>query len=255
MNDTEQTCTRCGAGVLADSRFCEACGARVAASAKATDTITVTMAQATPPTAAATICCPTCNSEWPTGTRFCGGCGLALSALPPPPAPAAVGKPIAYAYPPGATVPAVGGGPGSLRPRTVLAIFGGIGIIVGAVVDWSRGGNTNSFKLPAAFFFDWKATSQNPKAGYFLVALGVVCLAVSFVRGNGPVLVLCGLAALTAAVLYMAQLNSVAHLGGGDVSFTTFVGPGAWILGISGVVLVISPMITPRRQPTAPPAF
>lgn len=136
----------------------------------------------------------------------------------------------------------------TLRPRTVLALFGGLAVIVGAVIDWSRGGSANSFKVPIASLFDWKSQSHDPKLGYFLIAVGVVGMIVAFVRVNGFILVCCGALALGASVLYFVQMYRVGHAFGGSTSVTDLVGPGAWVLGVAGVVLLISPAVTPTAD-------
>jgi hypothetical protein len=140
---------------------------------------------------------------------------------------------------------------GLVGPRTLLAFLGGIGVMIGALADWSRGGSANSFKVPVSSLFDWKSQNQDPKLGYFLIGIAVLCLMLAFVKANGAVLVLSGLAAVAASLLYMVQLNSAGHAYGGSASFTEFVGPGAWILGISGLVLLISPLVALAEPRTA----
>jgi hypothetical protein len=215
--------------------------------------------------------CRVCDAVWPDTSRFCGSCGTSLDA-PEPSAPAAASwvapweedddptiaapttaVPTASVYPAavaGPTQPAIPRGPVTTGPaitrRAVLALFGGIGVIVASLLDWTRGASANSFKVPAAYLFSYKTTSENPKTGYFLIVVGAICILTSFVRTNGPILVLAGAGAGAGGVLYMVQSNILFDKLGAGARFTDFVGPGAWVLVISGAVLIISPLVAPR---------
>jgi hypothetical protein len=193
--------------------------------------------------------CKSCGAQQNDEARFCGKCGHALANEPRLDRPPEAVSPLPAPAPALTPTPTPAGV--QITPRAVLSLMGGIGIIAAAFIDWSRGGSANSFKVPAGILFDWKSQSENPKLGYFLVGFGVLCIVVAFVRANGFVLVTCGLLSLAASGLYSVQLYRFGHAFGGHVNVTDLVGPGAWVLGIAGVVLTLSPLVAPRvRTPS-----
>ena len=89
----------------------------------------------------------------------------------------------------------------SINVDTLVAVLAGIGIIMGAVLDWTQGITANSFKIPAAFLVDTHTRSPNPRLGYFIVALGILGVLLAFVRNARIVRGLVGSAAFGIAVL------------------------------------------------------
>jgi hypothetical protein len=125
----------------------------------------------------------------------------------------------------------------------LVGVLAGLGVLVGALIDWTRIVALNSFRIPAAFLFDPKTTSRDPRLGYVLLAIGLLGVCVAFLpRARGWRVVL-GLLALLVGALYCAQVASLLSDGGARVSFTDFVGPGPWLTGIAGFVLAISPLL------------
>ena len=136
--------------------------------------------------------------------------------------------------------------PTTIKADTLVAALAGIGIIMGAVVDWTQSINANSFKIPVAFLVDPNTTSRNPRLGYVVVALGFAGVFLSFVRNLRGWRGLVGSAAVGIAVLYCGQVAhglSDHHI---NTSFTDVVGDGPWLTGIAGVALVVSAFLTPE---------
>ena len=97
--------------------------------------------------------------------------------------------------------------------------------------------------MPVAFLFDHKTTSRHPELGWFLIAIGVLALVVSlFVRRRSMRVVL-GLLALLAASLFVIQIAQ--ELENTRRSFSDVVGAGPWVTGVSGFLLMLSPLFRP----------
>ena len=123
---------------------------------------------------------------------------------------------------------------------TFVAVLAGIGIIIGAVLDWTQGVSANSFKVPALFLIDPNTTSPNPRLGYFVVGLGVAGVILAFVRGARVWRGLVGVAAIGIAVLFCGQIGVQLSDSNSNLSFTDVVGAGPWLTGIAGVALLSS---------------
>jgi hypothetical protein len=137
----------------------------------------------------------------------------------------------------------------SISSDGIIGAFAAVGVVVGAVLDWTRGvAAVTSFKVPVPFLFDYKATTHDPRLGGFLIAIGVVALAVSLFVRAGIWRVLLGLLALVAASLFVIQIaRGISDTNSGAL-FTDVVGPGPWVTGISGLVLMLSPLFAQRRS-------
>jgi hypothetical protein len=127
---------------------------------------------------------------------------------------------------------------------TLVAALASIGILIGAVVDWTQGIAANSFKIPAAYLVDPHTTSRDPRLGYFVIALGIAGVFLSFVRnarfGRGAV----GIAALGIALLFCGQVAVQLSDQHSHASFTDIVGAGPWITGIAGLALAASALLS-----------
>jgi hypothetical protein len=129
----------------------------------------------------------------------------------------------------------------------IIGALAAIGIIVGAVLDWTQGvAGVTAFKVPVTFLFDYKTTTQNPELGWFLIAIGVMALVLSLFVRAGIWRVLLGILALVAASLFVIQIAREISNSSTNLSFTDVVGPGPWVTGISGIVLMLSPLFTKR---------
>jgi hypothetical protein len=127
----------------------------------------------------------------------------------------------------------------------VVGALAALGVLIGALIDWTRIIRVNSFKIPAAYLFDPQTTSRNPRLGYVVLAIGLLGLGVTFLPRARGWRVVIGLLAVLVAALYCAQVASQLSDLGGRVSFTDVVGAGPWVTGIAGFVLAVSPLLGP----------
>jgi hypothetical protein len=128
----------------------------------------------------------------------------------------------------------------------LVGALAGVGVMIGALVDWTQGIAVNSFRIPLFVLFDPKTTSSQPRLGYVVVAIGLLGVIVSFLPPVRLLRVLFGLLALAAAALYCGQVASQLSDLGSRLSFTDVVGPGPWVTGIAGIVLGASPLLGSR---------
>jgi hypothetical protein len=135
----------------------------------------------------------------------------------------------------------------AMRVDGLVGALAAIGVMVGALLDWTQGIALNSFKLPVAFLFDPNTTSRDPRLGYLLVGVGLLGLLFSFVRGTALLRILLGGLALGVAMLYCGQIAHEISKTGSSGSFTDVVGAGPWVTGISGLVLLLSPIFGSRE--------
>ncbi|HEY5172804.1 MAG TPA: SH3-like domain-containing protein, partial [Acidimicrobiia bacterium] len=117
----------------------------------------------------------------------------------------------------------------TLNIDVLVGALAGIGVVVGALVDWTQRIAVNSFRIPVRFLFDPTTTSSQPRLGYVVVAIGLLGIFVCFFPPLRALRILFGLLALVAAALYCGQVAS--HLSdiGSRLSFTDIVGPGPWV--------------------------
>jgi hypothetical protein len=269
MNATS-TCPACGASVRVGARFCGSCGQTLGVDAPAA----AASAPSLPVHAVAapglqTFAQPDAASA--PGSVLPGGASVEIlevraawanvrdgsgrtawvdgRRLVPP---TAVEYSSAYAAPTTAPRPTATG----VGPDAIIGLVGAIGVIVGSLLNWVGGGSGSdfsSFKLPVGFLFDNTNTSQDPKTGYFLIAVAVIGLVCSFIPKTEWVRILCGVIAVGAPVLYAIQLNENLQRYSSYGSYyskpdlTDLLGPGVWVTGIAGLVLAISPAFR-RRQ-------
>ena len=130
--------------------------------------------------------------------------------------------------------------------EALVSALAAIGVLIGALLDWTQGIAVNSFKLPVAFLFDPQTASRDPRLGYLLMGIGLLGLAFSFVPNATVFRFLLGALALGVASLYCAQIAHQISLAGGGESFTDVVGAGPWVTGVSGAVLLLSPFLAFR---------
>ena len=160
--------------------------------------------------------------------------------LPPVGAPVVM-APSAMPAPEARTPPATV----SLTAGTIIGALASIGILIGAVIEWTQGiASVTSFKVPVQFLFNNHTTARDPRLGYFLILLGLAGIAVSLLVRAPIWRFLIGLLALAAAAVFCIQIaRGLEHT---RLSFGDVVGAGPWVTGVSGFVLMLSPLVTPR---------
>jgi hypothetical protein len=137
---------------------------------------------------------------------------------------------------------------GRLTFDAFIGASAGGAVVVGAFLDWTRRTSLNSFKVPVAFLFDPHTTSEQPRLGWFLLLIGVVGAAVSFLRDATALRVLFGSLALAGGALYMISVARGLNDAGNTRSFTELVGAGPWLVSLAGFVLLCAPLAAgPRR--------
>jgi hypothetical protein len=134
----------------------------------------------------------------------------------------------------------------TVEVNVVVGALAGVGVLIGALVDWTQGIAVNSFHISAAFLVDSHTTSRDPRLGWLVIVFGLIGVLVSILPLAGAWRALFGLLAVLVAVLYCAQIASRVNDLGGHVSFTDLIGAGPWVTGIAGVVLALSPLFKPR---------
>lgn len=134
----------------------------------------------------------------------------------------------------------------SVNIDVLVGSLAGVGVVIGALIDWTQRIAVNSFRIPLLVLFDPKTTSSQPRLGYFVVAIGLLGVLVCFFQSLRLLRVLFGLLALVAAALYCGQVASQLSDIGSRLSFTDIVGPGPWVTGIAGIVLAASPLLGSR---------
>jgi hypothetical protein len=134
----------------------------------------------------------------------------------------------------------------TINVDTLVAVLAGIGIIMGAVLDWTQGVGANSFKIPLAFLVDRNTRSPDPRLGWFVVALGVAGVLLAFVRSARAWRGLVGLIAVAIVVLYCGQIAVGLSDQHSSLSFTDIVGAGPWLTGIAGIALLGSAFLAPE---------
>jgi hypothetical protein len=133
------------------------------------------------------------------------------------------------------------GGAGRLKFDAIIGASAGVAVVVGAFLDWTRRASLNSFKVPVPFLFNPHTTSEQPRLGWFLLLIGVVGAAVSFLREATVLRVLFGSLALAAGALYMISVARGLNDAGSTRSFTELVGAGPWVVASAGLVMLCSP--------------
>jgi hypothetical protein len=129
----------------------------------------------------------------------------------------------------------------------VLAAVGSLGIVVGAFAGWTRGiARLSSFKVALPFLWDFRTTADNPKLGWFLVAIGLCALVSSFVAGARRLRGALALLAIGAVALFCVQLARTLPAHG--PSFTDIAGPGVLVTGAAALVLLVSSVVLGENQ-------
>jgi hypothetical protein len=144
----------------------------------------------------------------------------------------------------GGTAPATSSSltfPAGATPLTLVAVLGGVLVLIGSFVTWYDGYENNSFDVSGPFLFDTSTTEFDPALGYFLVAFGAVGVLSALFRQLLWVRRACGALAFGAVVLLSIQIDSYA-----SVSFTELFGAAPYLVAAGGAVLALTPSGRPR---------
>ncbi len=139
----------------------------------------------------------------------------------------------------------------TIRRDGIVGALGGIGVVVGALLDWF--GPANALRVPAMWLLDVQSRTREPKVGHVLIVVGVLGLATSLLRNARRWRVVLGLVATAIAIVYCLQIaRLLSHSVVRGMSFTKIVGIGPVVTGFAGLVLAGSVLF--GGAPTAPPA-
>jgi hypothetical protein len=125
---------------------------------------------------------------------------------------------------------------------SVLCAGAGVGVLVGAVVEWISSSGINSFDLPVQLLFDPSSslTEREPRIGYFLATFGVVAILTSFSEGAVWVRRIAGLLVLVIALRFCYEIED-SMPAFSNVGFWDIIGAGPLIAGACGLALAVFP--------------
>jgi len=126
---------------------------------------------------------------------------------------------------------------------SVLSAVAGVGVLVGAVVEWfAYSLGINSFDLPMQVLFDSSSslTDREPRIGYFVATFGIVAILTSFSRDLTWVRRIAGVLTLLIALRFCYLLDDSLP-GCSNVDFWDIVGAGPLITAACGLALAVLP--------------
>lgn len=151
----------------------------------------------------------------------------------------------------------------TLLPGQLVALAGGILIVVGAWLDWVRPDREfglalgfNAYDVPARFLFrdsGFVVNRGGPTIGWLVLLLGIASIVTALTRAITMLAMPAGVAALALAVWYALRLrNFVDNFGGFGPSFGDALGFGVIVVAIGGIVAAVGGVLslTMRAGPT-----
>jgi hypothetical protein len=157
-----------------------------------------------------------------------------------------IAAPVIVSETPAGTMPApsrAAPGAWAISIDGIIGALAAIGILIGTIMDWTQGHvPIYSFDVPVQFLFDNHTAAHDPGVGGFLIAIGLAAIPISLLVRAGIWRMLLGMLALAAAALYCLQIARGLSDANSSLSFTDVVGPGTWVTGVSGFVLMLSPL-------------
>jgi hypothetical protein len=120
-------------------------------------------------------------------------------------------------------------------PTSTLRIVGvvaGFMLLFGSAIPWIRGDSSDAFEIPASALVSWHSHLGQPRLGYILFALGVLCIANAAVPIHRVMSLTLGIAAALVALLFALALAELEFRNITDVSY------GAWVTLLAGLILV-----------------
>jgi hypothetical protein len=161
--------------------------------------------------------------------------------------------------------PSTGGVTITLLPAQLVALAGGVVILVGAWLDWVRPDRQfgpafglNAYDVPVKFlfrdsglFFD----REGPAIGWLILVVGIVCIVAALVRPVSFLALPGGLAALGLAAWYALRLRDLTK-GGFGPGFGDVLGLGAVVAALGGVAAAVGGILSLTSRPAvaSPPS-
>jgi hypothetical protein len=140
-------------------------------------------------------------------------------------------------------------------PRHVFAIsleaivgaVASVGIAVGALLDWTQGRHAvSALRVPVQYLFSNRTAAHQPRVGYVLFGIAIVSFVLSFIPRAAIWRVLLG--AIVVAIVSAFWMQLAEALSDSNKAIVDVVGAGPWVTGLSGLLLVCSPLFR-RRIP------
>ena len=157
--------------------------------------------------------------------------------------------------------PRRGGVTVTLLPGQLLALAGGVLVLVSGWIDWIRSSDArlgipyglSAYDIPARFLLRDSGLSfgtGGPALGVFVFVLAIVCLVAALARPVSLLALPAGLGALALAVWFALRLRH--FLDPGSEFFPSFrdtLGPGVIMLGLGGALAIAGGLVslTTRR--------
>jgi hypothetical protein len=149
----------------------------------------------------------------------------------------------------------------TLLPGQLLALAGGVLVLVSGWIDWIRSSDArlgipyglSAYDIPARFLLRDSGLSfgtGGPAIGVSVFVLAIVCLVAALARPVSFLALPGGLGALALAVWFALRLRHFLEPGGEFFpSFRDTLGPGVIMLGVGGVFAIVGGImsLTNRR--------
>jgi len=158
------------------------------------------------------------------------------------------------------TTPAQSGVTITLLPAQLVALAGGVVILVGAWLDWVRPDRRfgpafglNAYDVPIKFLLRDSGLFANrggPAIGWLIALLGLGCIVAALVRPISLLALPGGLAALGLAAWYALRLrNFVEPFGDFGPGFGDALGLGAVVVALGGVAAAVGGILSITSRP------
>lgn len=156
--------------------------------------------------------------------------------------------------------PSPGGVTITLLPAQLVALAGGVLILVGAWLDWFRPDREfgpafglNAYDVPVKFLFRDSglfASRSGPAIGWLIALVGLGCIVAALVRPVSFLALPGGLAALGLAAWYALRLRHfVDPFGDFGPGFGDALGLGAVVVALGGVAAAVGGILSIRSRP------
>jgi len=170
--------------------------------------------------------------------------------VPPTPEPA---PSASWGTPPGAPAPRPSGVTVTLLPGQLVALAGGVLVVVSAWLDWIRpsrpfgpAAGFSAYDVPAQFLVRDSGLFINragPSLGLLVFLVGATCLVAALVSPVAFLALPAGIGALGVGVWYVLRLRSYTAS-----TFRDLIGVGAFVAIVGGLVAVLGGILTLVRR-------
>lgn len=155
----------------------------------------------------------------------------------------------------------------TLLPPQLVALIGGVLVLLGAWLDWFRPDRRfgppvglNAYDVPVKFLFRDSGIFLNragPAIGFLIALVGLACIAAALVRPMTILALPAGAVAVVIAVWYTLRLHDfVDQFGDFGPGFGDALGLGTIVVAIGGIVATVGGILSLTTRPAvaSPPA-